>query len=121
MLKKLAGDSDAIQSNPGWYFHKNDFYYVKYPYLIPPIQPRILKIFGFQYITLTPKLKVRLNGVLPVEAHAQSCVYIVVRTRMFILKIFSFGHIVCSCQHVSHSTFVEFFFLKVMLIKCSAF
>ena len=53
--------------------------------------------------SLTTKIEVRLNGVLPVEAHARSCIYIVVRTRIFILKIFSFGRIVCSRQSESTS------------------
>ena len=52
----------------------------------------------------TTKIEVWLYGVLPVEAHAQSCVYILVPTRIFIyFKIFSFGRIVCSHQGKSTS------------------
>ena len=37
------------------------------------------------------------------EAHARSCVYILVPTRIFLLKIFSFGHVICSRQGESTS------------------
>ena len=37
------------------------------------------------------------------EAHARSCVYILVPTRIFLLKIFSFGRVVCSRQGESTS------------------
>ena len=69
--------------------------------------------------SLTTKIQVRLNGVLSVEAHARSCVYIMVRTRIFILKIFSFSRIVYSRQCVSTSEdnvrVLVFYAIKFML------
>ena len=77
--------------------------------------------------SLTTKIEERLNKVLPVEAHAQSCVYIVVRTRIFILKqIFLFGRIVCSRQSISTSEnkVRVFYAIKTYLkkyCKCTSF
>ena len=58
-------------------FCKLNTYLILTRFGFPPCQPHIFKIFGLtiQYIILAPKIKVRFNGVLPVQAHAQSCVH----------------------------------------------
>ena len=62
-----------------------------------------MKTVSKDVYSLLTKIKVRLNGFFLVEAHTQSCVYILVPTRILILKHSRLAVHVCSGQYINTS------------------